>query len=84
MTDAIDFSVKPDLLAALRTPWQDAMRERAARKDAALICRIERSHWRDTAWALREESLTSIERFDRNWCARNAARRFLAGLGYEV
>ena len=63
-----------------RTP-----REAQARRDAARVARIERARWRDDAWALRlDVTLTSIQRFDRNWCARNAARRFLAGLGYEV
>ncbi len=45
MTDAIDFSVKPDLLAALRTPWREAMerREATARRDAARIARAKRA-----------------------------------------
>ena len=69
------------VLRLLRRPWREAQ----ARRDAALICRIERTHWRDTAWALRlDVTLTSIQRFDRNCAARNAARRYLAGLGYSV
>ena len=75
-------TVRTDAVLRLlrRTP-----REAQARRDAALICRINRAAWRDDAWALRLDStLTSIERFDRNWCARNAARRYLAGLGYSV
>lgn len=75
-------TVRTDTVLRLlrRTP-----REAMARRDAALVARIERARWRDDAWALRlDVTLTSIERFDRNWCARTAARRYLAGLGYSV
>jgi hypothetical protein len=69
------------LLVRMRRPVALAY----ARKDAALICRIERTHWRDTAWALRlDVTLTTKQRFARNFAARNAARRYLAGLGYSV
>ena len=63
-----------------RTP-----REAMARRDAALVARIERARWRDDAWALRlDVTLTTKQRFARNFAARNSARRFLAGLGYSV
>ena len=60
-------------------------REAMARRDAALVARINRAAWRDDAWALRlDVTLTTKQRFARNFAARNAARRYLAGLGYEV
>jgi hypothetical protein len=76
VTDAIDFSVPPSLLAALRTPWREAMekREAQARRDAALICRIERAYCRSHG----------IDGWERNGRARIARRRYLAGLGYSV
>lgn len=52
-----------------RTP-----REAMARRDAALAARIERAWWRQTR----------DSQDGRNVAARNTARRYLAGLGYEV
>ena len=82
MTDAISFTVPPSLLAALRTPWREAMerREAQARRDAALICRIERAKWRDDA----AFDCVEVDTWARNGAARCARRRYLAGLGYSV
>lgn len=58
------------VLRLLRRPWREAQ----ARRDAALICRIERAYCRSHG----------IDGWERNGRARIARRRFLAGLGYEV
>ena len=58
------------VLRLLRRPWREAQ----ARRDAALICRIERAYCRSHG----------IDGWERNGRARTARRRYLAGLGYSV
>lgn len=58
-----------------RTP-----REAQARRDAALVARIERARWRDDA----SFDCVEVDTWARNGAARCARRRYLAGLGYSV
>lgn len=80
VTTATSFTVPPALLAALRTPWREAMAVRDDRRDAALIARIYRRVPLDCCPG--DESESAL-RAARNRIARGNARRFVRSQKFQ-